>query len=286
MARLTRLDARTVSGGEILECLDRDAAVIVEHGISSSQVEAILAELEPFIRGTRPIDDDFVGRQTTRTGGLVARSKTAREAVVHPVVLDAAKARLTRHAENFQLNLTQIMRLLPGQGAQKLHRDRYLWSRHLPREIEPMLNVMWALTDFSEENGATRVIPGSQDWDWDRPASQDESIAAEMRSGSFLLYTGSVLHGGGENRSRAPRIGMNITYVLGWLRQEENQYLSCPPEIARTLAPELRALLGYTVGNGGLGYFSPFEPSRDHPDTLPPEAAVGGSASYGEQVSF
>ncbi|MBY0402193.1 phytanoyl-CoA dioxygenase family protein, partial [Myxococcota bacterium] len=167
------------------------------------------------------------------------------------------------------------------------HRDRYLWSRHhLPREIEPMLNVMWALTDFTERNGATRVIPGSQHWDWDRPASKDETIAAEMPMGSMLLYTGSVLHGGGENRSEAPRIGMNITYVLGWLRQEENQYLSCPPEIACTLAPELQALLGYTVGNGGLGYFSPLVPSKDHPDTLPPEAAVGGQAAYGEQASF
>lgn len=286
MTKLSQLDARTAKRAEILAAIERDGAVILTGAFSREQIERTLAELSPFIAGTRPIDDDFVGRLTTRTGGLVARSKTAREAVMHPVVLDAVGAWLGRFAENYQLNLTQIMRLLPGQPPQKLHRDRYLWSRHLPSAIEPMLNGMWALTEFTEENGATRVIPGSQRWDWDRPASLEDSIPAEMPAGSVLLYTGSVLHGGGENRSTAPRIGMNITYVLGWLRQEENQYLSCPPEVARTLEPELQALIGYTVGNGGLGYYSPQTPSPDRPDTLPPEAALGRSATYTEQESF
>ena len=231
---------------------------------------AILQELEPYIAGTEPFDDDFVGRHTTRTGGLVTRSPTVREAVLHPTVLDTAEGFLTRFAENFQLNITQIMRLLPGQDAQALHRDRYLWSKHLPREVEPMLNGMWALTDFTEENGATRVIPGSHLWDWDRRPNADESIPAEMPLGSMLVYTGSVLHGGGKNRSNLPRIGMNITYVLSWLRQEENQYLSCPPEIAREFEPKLKALIGYSIGNGGLGYFSPVQPSLGRIDTLPP----------------
>ncbi len=153
MAELTRLDARTASRDEILQALDRDAAVVLENALAPSQVDAILAELDPYIEGTTPIEDDFVGRYTTRTGALVARSKTAREAVTHPAVLGAANAFLKRNADNIQLNLTQIMRLLPGQGAQKLHRDRYIWSRQLPREIEPQLNGMWALTVFTDENG-------------------------------------------------------------------------------------------------------------------------------------
>jgi Phytanoyl-CoA dioxygenase (PhyH) len=286
MTDLAHLDSRTAAHDEILAILDRDAALILDHALSSPQVDAILAELEPFIAGTAPFDDDFVGRRTTRTGGLVARSKTAREAVLHPTVLATAGAFLKRHAENFQLNLTQIMRLLPGQTAQALHRDRYLWSRGLPREVEPMLNGMWALSEFTEQNGATRVIPGSQHWDWDRVGTQAESIPAVMPRGSMLLYTGSVVHGGGENRSNAPRLGMNITYLLGWLRQEENQYLSCPPEVARSLEPELQALLGYTVGNGSLGYYSPLEPSPGRIDTLPPEAAVGRTAAHAEQSPF
>ena len=274
MPQISHIDANTATRKEILRVVDRDGAVVLENALSTAQVGAILTELEPFITGTEPFDDEFVGRHTTRTGGLVTRSKTAREAVLHPTVLDAAEGFLTRFAEDFQLNITQIMRLLPGQTAQALHRDRYLWSKHLPREIEPMLNGMWALTEFTEENGATRVVPGSQLWDWERKPDLSESVPAEMPLGAMLVYTGSVLHGGGENRSCAPRIGMNITYVLSWLRQEENQYLSCPPDVARDLEPRLKALLGYTIGNGGLGYFSPAEPSRGHIDTLPPEVAV------------
>lgn len=286
MPELIHFDARRAEPDELVEVLDRDAALILDHALAGAQVDAILSEVEPFIAGTKPFDDDFVGRLTTRTGGLVARSKTAREAVVHPVVLAVADVFLGRASSNYQLNLTQIMRLLPGQPAQALHRDRYLWSRQLPASVEPMLNGMWALTTFRDENGATRVIPGSQRWDWDRPASPAETIPAEMERGSMLLYTGSVVHGGGHNRSSAPRIGMNITYVLGWLRQEENQYLSCPPQIARTLEPKLQALLGYTVGNGSLGYYSPANPSAGAIDTMPPEAALGGKAQSNEQKPF
>jgi len=286
MTELARLDARSAQPDQILSILDRDAAVVLEHGITETQVDTILSELEPFIAGTEPMQDDFVGRLTTRTGGLVARSKSAREAVLHSTILDAVEGFLTRHAENFQLNLTQIMRILPGQTAQTLHRDRYLWSRSLPREVEPMLNCMWALNDFTEENGATRVIPGSQRWDWDSQEAPESSIPAEMPRGAVLLYTGSVLHGGGANTSPAPRSGMNITYLLGWLRQEENQYLSCPPEVARDLEPKLQALLGYTVGNNALGYFSRPTPSKGQVDTLPPEIALGRQASASPQKPF
>ena len=97
-----------------------------------------------------------------------------------------------------------------------------------------------------------------------------------MSRGSVLIYTGSVVHNGGENRSSAPRLGMNITYCLSWLRQEENQFLSCPPEVARTLPVELQELLGYTMANYALGYFSSPQPlDIDLPDTMPPEAVLG-----------
>ena len=279
MQELTRLDGRAPNNETLLEVLRRDHAVILENVLEPSQVGAILAELEPFIAGSEPYDDDFVGRSTTRTGGLVARSTTARQAVAHPTVLDVAQQFLADYSKNIQLNLTQIMRILPGEKAQGLHRDRYLWSRSLPREIEPMFNCMWALTDFTQESGATRDVPGSQQWDWDRSLDSEESIAAEMAAGSVLLYSGSIVHGGGANRSTDPRIGMSITYLLAWLRQEENQYLSCPPEIARELEPGLQELLGYSIGNGSLGYFSTATPSQGHPDTLPPEFALGREAT-------
>ena len=105
---------------------------------------------------------------------------------------------------------------------------------------------MWAVTDFTEEMGATRVIVGSHLWE-DDPAEVDPALTtgAVMSKGSVLVYTGSIYHGGGANHSDVHRIGINVGYSLGWLRQEENQYLACPPEIARTLPEGLLRLMGY-----------------------------------------
>jgi len=268
----------------ILEGLDRDGGVIVERLLEGERVDAILAELMPYIEKTAPVGDDFAGHQTTRTGGLVGRSPTVRELVVDSTLLGIAERFLAPYTDKIQLNLTQIIRLLPGQGAQELHRDRFIWSKGLPREIEPQLNTIFALTDFTAENGATRVVPGSHRWDWERIAREDETTQAVMPRGSVLVYTGSVIHSGGENRAQSDRIAMNLTFVNAWLRQEENQYLTCPPELARDWKPELRALLGYTMANYGLGYYSPpvFKPGI--PDTLPPEFALldVGSADQGE----
>ncbi len=96
-----------------------------------------------------------------------------------------------------------------------------------------------------------------------------------MKAGSVLIYSGSVIHAGGENRTADDRIGINITYCLGWLRQEENQYLSCPPAIARKLDPKLQALLGYSMGSYALGYFTPPLPPGEGPEVVPPQFALG-----------
>ena len=201
MKSLTRFSFADATAGELLDVMKSEHAAVVEGVFSRQQVDSILSELEPFIEGTRPIDDDFVGRSTTRTGALVTRSPTSRQAVVHPLVLEVASEFLSPFASNIQLNLTQIMRILPGETAQGLHRDRYLWSRSLARNVEPQFNCIWALTDFTEENGATRIVPGSQHWDWDRPLKDIDSTPAEMPAGSVLFYTGSIVHGGGANRS-------------------------------------------------------------------------------------
>ena len=267
---LTRLDpAATVE--EILGHIERDGAVIVEGLLDAPIVDRMLEELHPFIQATAPVGDDFAGHQTTRTGGLVLKSAGVRELVLHPTLLGTAEAFLAPFTEKVQLSLTQIIRLLPGQGAQELHRDRFIWGRGLPRSLEPELNSIWALTDFTAENGATRVVPGSQKWDWDREPTEAEVGQAVMPRGSVMLYTGSVIHGGGRNDSDADRIALNVNLANAWLRQEENQYLSCPPERVAEFPPALRALLGYTMANYGLGYFAPTEMLAGAPDTLPPE---------------
>jgi ectoine hydroxylase-related dioxygenase (phytanoyl-CoA dioxygenase family) len=163
---------------------------------------------------------------------------------------------------------------MPGQGAQPIHRDRWAWGKHLSH-VEPQLNTIWALTDFTEANGATQVVPGSVGWPDERQAEPGEIARAVMKKGSLLIYLGSVFHGGGANVSGQDRWGLNITYALGWLRQEENQYLSCPPQIAAGLEPELQALLGYAMGNYALGYYTPPLPPGQGPEAAPPEYALG-----------
>ncbi len=262
---------------EVLEIVSRDGAMILEGVLSPAKVAQTLDEVMPYVETTAPGHDDFGGRQTTRTGALVARSAACREIVMHPTVLETARRFLSPWCDRIQLHLSQIIRIGPGQSAQRIHRDRWAWGTHLDR-LEPQFNTIWALSEFTRENGATQVVPGSVDWQDGRLPEPEEIHYAEMEPGSVLLYTGSVYHGGGANTSEMDRIGANMTYALGWLRQEENQYLSCPPEVARDLDPALQELVGYTMGSYALGYYTPPLPAGEGPGAVGPEYALGRSS--------
>ncbi|MDZ7684278.1 MAG: phytanoyl-CoA dioxygenase family protein [Gammaproteobacteria bacterium] len=152
-------------------------------------------------------------------------------------MLDAAQSFLAPYSERIQLHLTQTIFIGPGEGAQMFHRDRQAWGKHIPDAMEPQFNTIWALSDFTAENGATRVVPGSHRWERGRQPEEYEVCQAVMKRGSVLLYSGSVIHSGGENRTDEVRRDSNITYSLGWLRQEENQFLSCPHRDRARFAP-------------------------------------------------
>ena len=260
------------------EILDSDGALILDDVAPPAQVAAVMEEIGPYIEATAPGRDAFSGFSTTRTGALAARSPLCRELILHPAILAACDTFLLRACDRYQLHLTQVIRIRPGQPSQPLHRDRLAWGGFL-HGVEPQLNTIWAMTAFTEANGATRVVPGSPSWPESRRAEPHEIAYAEMPAGSVLVYSGSVLHAGGENRSSGDRIGINLTYALGWLRQEENQYLSCPPHIARDLDPKLQALLGYRMGSYALGYYTPPLPPGVGPEAVAPEFALGADAA-------
>lgn len=260
---------------DIIRALERDGGAILDNVLSSDAAVALLAELRPFVEATELGVNEFGGTRTTRTGALIARSAGVRSLALNRAVRNVADKFLLPNCQRYQLQLTQLIRILSGQGAQDLHRDRWIWGSHLP-DIEPQLSAIWALTDFTLENGATRIVPGSSKWPDERRPNSDEIAYAEMQAGSVVLFTGTVLHGGGANTSSdEERWGLNLGYSLGWLRQEENQYLSCPPEIARTLDPEIQALIGYTQAAPGLGYFTPPVAAGEDPGIVGPEYALG-----------
>ncbi len=175
-----------------------------------------------------------------------------------------------------QLHLTQVIAIGPGETAQAIHRDQWAFDFFpFPKGYEVQCNTLWAMTDFREANGATRVIPGSHRYDDRLKFTTEDTIPAEMEKGSVLFYTGSLYHGGGPNQSDAVRTGINITYDVAWLRQEENQYLSCPLEVARELDDDLLRLMGYSRGAYALGYVDDI---RDPLSVVKPDRGSHGLA--------
>jgi hypothetical protein len=243
-----------VDAGEVSELLGEHGCVVVEELVPASLVDAVLDELAPFLGATPPGPDDFSGTRTRRTGSLIARSPTARRLIAHPLVLETTGLVLAQ-ATSFQLHVTQVIAIEPGQPAQLIHRDQWAYDFFaFPLGVEVQVSTMWALDDFTERNGATRIVPGSHRLADKLKFGPDDTIPAEMPKGSVLLYTGSLYHGGGENRSEATRHGGNVDYNVSWLRQEENQYLATPFEVARGLPDDLLRLMGYARGAYSLGY--------------------------------
>ena len=263
----------SASPDEICAALADDGCVVVDRVVRPEVLDEVANELRPFTDATPLGPDDFSGRRTRRTGGLIARSPKSRELVMHPMVLGAV-AKMLGHATSFQLHLTQLISIGPGEPAQTIHRDQWAFDFFpFPRGYEVQCNTIWAMTDFTAENGATRVIPGSNRFDDKLRFTESDTEPAEMTKGSVLFYTGAIYHGGGANRSKEIRTGINITYNVSWLRQEENQYLSVPLEIARTLPVDLLRLMGYRLGAYALGYV---DDTRDPIEVVRPDLARNG----------
>lgn len=276
-ATLERFDARTADPDLVQATIERDGAAILEGLLTADvvtrvndEVGAVLEAADPDAEVFNPIMKAFHGPCTKQVAGACALSPTfATEVMCHPLLLALCDRILLPSCARYQLNLGHLLQRGPGADEQLLHRDEAVWS-DVPRPApELQLATVIAFVDFTRENGGTRVVPGSHRWadrdlspaeQFGQPPPRPDQIAyAEMSAGSAVVYTGGTIHAGGSNATDVPRRGAHLSYCLGWLRTEENNYLAVPPAIAAKLPRQAQELLGYAVhdsiprGGGYLG---------------------------------
>ncbi len=264
--------------------VERDGAVIVEGLLTPDVVERVNAEVEAAVDAAdpnaelfNPVLSDFHGPFTKQVVGVPGISRTfAVDVMCHPLLLGLCDRILLPSCARYQLNLGHLLQRGPGSDEQWLHRDELVWS-DVPRpHPELQLASVIAFVDFTKDNGATRIVPGSHRWDdrWltpreqlGRPRPGDDQLAyAEMPAGSAVIYSGGTIHGGGANVTDVQRRGAHLSYCLGWLRTEENNYLAVPPATAAALPRVAQEVLGYAVhdsiprGGGYLGMVDLHDP--------------------------
>ena len=257
---LQTVPATTEPGG-LCELLQRDGGGIVTDVLSQTQLERINADLDQIVADTAPgirhpskaSSVEFFGTRTIRFDGMPAKSSVFVEAMQLPFLTGVADQLLLPNCVDYLLNTGQLIQIGPGETAQALHRDEDAWGNHFSPKPLLQVEALFALSDFSAKNGATQVVPGSHRWESDRKPEPSEVCQAEMKAGSALLYLGSTIHGGGANLTEdQSRRGLFLGYVVGWLRTEENMFLTVPIEKVRELPERCQELLGYK-SHGGIG---------------------------------
>jgi len=247
----------------ILQGLDEDGGVIVHDFIDQDLVKRLNAEFKADIERTEPGSDIvgqemavFWGRNTKRFTRLAARAPSFAELLDHELMHQWAAHSLKG---DYWLNTGQAMIVGPGETGQRLHRDIAIWPllEELGRDApEAMISILLALSDFTEEVGATRVIPGSHKWqEFMQTPRPEDTVGAVMPAGSALLYLGKTVHGAGQNvTANQWRHGLHMSFVLGWLTPEEASTVGVPWEIARQYSPRVQRMLGYaSPGRGNNG---------------------------------
>ncbi len=244
----------------VADALDRFGCCVIDRLLPPEIMDAVAEELGQFAEAASVGASDFEGHQTRRTGAPLARSATFRTIATHPAIM-AAGDHILGHATSWRFSAAEYIEIGPGESPQQLHRDQWKYDM-VDFDFEVELNGMWAITDFTEENGATRVIPSSHRFGNREKLAHEATVAAEMAKGSLLLYTGKLYHGGGPNRSDETRAGLSLQHSVGWLTQSTNQFLECPPGEVGHWPDDLLRFIGYAKTGNGLGYW------RDSEDPL------------------
>jgi ectoine hydroxylase-related dioxygenase (phytanoyl-CoA dioxygenase family) len=264
----------TVSRDLVAEELLRNGAVIVDGVFTQDLLDRLNDEIEPYLASYRPnrewIADVYseLGQNKRNVMGLAGKSDVfLHEMLCHPTYMELCDIVLKPHCASYQLNYTHVFDIGPGAKIQMLHRDGWCWHRvnHCGMNIE--LASIIALSEFTAENGATLVVPGSHLWDPVRKPELHEAVPAVMGAGSAVFYLGTTYHSAGANTTTNWRRGMHLSYIVGWLRTEEYNYLLAPLERVRGLSKSTLSVLGYgahedaLLGGGPTGLYDMLDPA-------------------------
>jgi hypothetical protein len=253
--RRIRASEATVDG--VVAALDNDGYCAVEGLLPPDEVAAARASLAVVLAATPEGRNDFEGFKTQRVYALFAKTRAFDGPATHPLLLGV----LDRVLGHYQLSAPTGIQIGPGEKAQILHRDDSIYPLP-PDHRNVVVNTMWALDDFTEANGATRLVPGSHRWTDRQPGPDDEVVQAVMSAGTVLFYGGKIWHGGGANATERPRLGVILEYAAAWLRPQENHILAVPREVVAELPERLQELLGYNIYPPFVGYVDGRHPRR------------------------
>ncbi len=240
--------------------VQRDGFTIVENAIEPALIEALNAALTRLERelGAKPAMNGFEGHKTVRIYNLLAHGAPFAAVPVHANVLPVIEGVLDAGCLISSLSSIAID---PGEAAQPIHADDMVIPLDKPHRAI-VCNSMWALTDFTDENGATRLVPGSHKLANPDYGGQYDTVPGAMKAGSVLIWDGALWHGGGANRTDARRTGIAMNYCAGFIRQQENQQLGLSPELVKSFPPRLQELIGYGVYQGLIGHIDKKSPAQ------------------------
>lgn len=265
MAQVQKIDA-SVAPEKVIEILETDGCVVIENFLTEYEADQLQKDMAEEFSKIPNCEGDFYGHSTKRLGALFTKSQTYQKMALIPTILKVMDHFLLKGCSHYQINLTQAISIGPKETKQIMHQDDPMFPFMHP-DYQAMINCMWAVDDFTEDNGSTVLVPGSHKW----PRSQSLNLEMEnlpphmitkgvMKKGSVLIYLGSLFHCGGNNTTENRRCGAVISYCLGWLRQAENNYLAYSREEVQKMPEQLQRLLGYFVHQPNLGSVNGIDP--------------------------
>ena len=253
MVDLPRLQAG-VAPSEINAALDDAGCCVIEALATPDLMDAVAAEMAPHVGSTPRGDTDFAGAGTRRTGMLLDLSPTFRTRLVRHEVILSAGDHVLGHAPTWNLSFAQYFELFGGEPTQPLHRDVWKYG-HTNFGVEVDLNGLWAITDFTESNGATRLVPGSHRWGDERRPEPGDDVGAVAPKGSLVLYLGRTFHGGGANTGGDVRLAVNVQHGPGWIAPTERLLLEYPPAVVADWDDDLIRFIGYQRSGPATGHW-------------------------------